>query len=65
MADPAAPIRPRRCPICGKPATQHDRPFCSPRCAEVDLGRWFGEAYRIPGAPPGPPKDDDDNDMTG
>ena len=25
------------------------RPFCSARCADVDLGRWFTEAYRIPG----------------
>ena len=58
---PAAPVRLRPCPICGKPATSRDRPFCSPRCAEIDLGRWFGEAYRIPAAP----KDDPDDDMTG
>jgi endogenous inhibitor of DNA gyrase (YacG/DUF329 family) len=51
----------RTCPICRKPSTARDRPFCSPRCAEVDLGRWFGEAYRIPG----PPKDADDDQMTG
>jgi endogenous inhibitor of DNA gyrase (YacG/DUF329 family) len=57
MADPA---RPRPCPICGKPATPRERPFCSARCAEIDLGRWFGETYRIPG-PPGDP----DDDMTG
>jgi endogenous inhibitor of DNA gyrase (YacG/DUF329 family) len=53
MADPrpAAPARQRRCPICGKQATPRDIPFCSPRCAEIDLGRWFGETYRIPAAP--------------
>ena len=28
------------------------RPFCSVRCADVDLGRWFGGAYAIPGPPP-------------
>jgi hypothetical protein len=28
-----------------------NRPFCSPRCADVDLGRWLGEQYRIPGPP--------------
>jgi uncharacterized protein len=39
---------PRPCPICGKPAVARYRPFCSKRCADVDLGRWFGEAYRIP-----------------
>lgn len=38
----------RPCPICRKPAVARYRPFCSKRCADVDLGRWFGEAYRIP-----------------
>lgn len=37
-----------RCPICGKPATTDYRPFCSRRCADVDLGRWLTEGYRIP-----------------
>lgn len=36
------------CPICGKPATPEYRPFCSRRCADVDLGRWLTEGYRIP-----------------
>jgi uncharacterized protein len=45
------------CPICGKPAVERTRPFCSLRCAEVDLGRWFGEGYRIP-AEPAPPPDE-------
>jgi hypothetical protein len=39
----------RRCPICRKPTVHRHRPFCSARCADVDLGRWFTEAYRIPG----------------
>ncbi len=40
------------CPICGKPAdTKRFRPFCSARCADVDLGRWFVGAYRVPGEP--------------
>jgi uncharacterized protein len=38
----------RPCPICGKPASARYRPFCSKRCADIDLGRWLGEAYRIP-----------------
>ena len=38
----------RRCPICGKPAQAQSRPFCSRRCADVDLSRWLGGAYRIP-----------------
>ena len=54
------------CPICGKPADPDYRPFCSRRCADVDLGRWLTEGYRIPAGsedqaedtPPdaGPPK---------
>ena len=41
-----APARP--CPICGKPASLADRPFCSPRCRSVDLNRWLTGAYAIP-----------------
>jgi hypothetical protein len=36
------------CPICGKPTVRDYRPFCSRRCADVDLGRWLTESYRIP-----------------
>ncbi|WP_135450906.1 MULTISPECIES: DNA gyrase inhibitor YacG [Tabrizicola] len=36
------------CPICGKPTAPAYRPFCSRRCADVDLGRWLTEGYRIP-----------------
>jgi endogenous inhibitor of DNA gyrase (YacG/DUF329 family) len=36
------------CPICGKPAASAYRPFCSRRCADIDLGRWFNESYRLP-----------------
>ena len=39
---------PAKCPICGQPSSTAYRPFCSRRCADVDLGRWFGGAYRIP-----------------
>ncbi len=44
MTEPGA----KGCPICGKPVMQDYRPFCSKRCADVDLGRWFGETYRVP-----------------
>ena len=37
-----------KCPICGKPATQSVWPFCSQRCANVDLGRWLTGVYRVP-----------------
>ncbi|MCG4259742.1 DNA gyrase inhibitor YacG [Acetobacter senegalensis] len=39
------------CPVCGKPTQQATRPFCSQRCADIDLGRWFTGQYRIPGPP--------------
>jgi len=43
------------CPTCGelaaspaKPGGKSPRPFCSRRCADIDLGRWFQERYAIP-----------------
>jgi len=39
---------PRPCPICGRPSVQQHRPFCSSRCADVDLHRWLGGQYAIP-----------------
>jgi uncharacterized protein len=36
------------CPICGKDSAATYRPFCSRRCADVDLGRWLNESYRVP-----------------
>ena len=48
--DTAAGQSRRRCPICRQPAQQRYRPFCSKRCADVDLGRWIGGDYRVPGA---------------
>mgnify|MGYP003645420990 CR=1 FL=1 len=38
-----------KCPECSKPVDQKFRPFCSKRCADVDLGRWFNEEYTLPG----------------
>jgi uncharacterized protein len=46
-----APRARATCPICGRPAVETLRPFCSRRCAEVDLGRWLTERYRIPADP--------------
>jgi len=48
--DPSKPAPRRaaaRCPICGKPASARNRPFCSSRCANIDLGRWLGGTYRV------------------
>ncbi len=37
--------------IAGRPDNPF-APFCSERCKLVDLGKWLGEEYRIPTAPP-------------
>jgi len=37
----------RSCPICGKPSSARHQPFCSPRCADIDLGRWLKGNYRV------------------
>ena len=41
-------IQAKPCPTCGAPAIHETRPFCSERCADIDLGRWFQGAYAIP-----------------
>ena len=38
----------RKCPICGRPAEADSRPFCSRRCADLDLQRWLSGRYAIP-----------------
>ena len=38
----------KACPICGKPQELMFRPFCSKRCADVDLHRWFSGVYAAP-----------------
>ncbi len=54
------------CPICGKPRHDQYRPFCSKRCADLDLGQWLRGGYTIAGpaeedeAGPPPPSNDDD-----
>ncbi|MBL8530690.1 MAG: DNA gyrase inhibitor YacG [Hyphomonadaceae bacterium] len=36
-----------KCVICGKPKDEKYKPFCSKRCADVDLNRWFSGKYVI------------------
>jgi len=36
------------CPICDKATSEEFRPFCSKRCADVDLAKWLGGNYAIP-----------------
>jgi endogenous inhibitor of DNA gyrase (YacG/DUF329 family) len=53
------------CPLCGKPMLERYKPFCSKRCADVDLHHWLSGKYAIPGGPsdedetPVPPKEFD------
>ena len=63
MVDPVR-LKPRRpCPICGKPSLQKFHPFCSARCAQVDLNRWLGGNYAITAVETEEPSDGDlDND---
>ena len=48
------------CPICGKSADAGYRPFCSRRCADVDLWRWLKGTYAIPGGQADADEDGDD-----
>jgi uncharacterized protein len=45
----AKPQNLKVCPICGKPTDERAKPFCSKRCADVDLHRWLSGSYAIPG----------------
>jgi len=47
--DPVTPLHngTGQCPICGKPSAARHRPFCSGRCADIDLGRWLKGNYRV------------------
>ena len=59
MVDNVVKLKPTRpCPVCGKPSTQAHHPFCSGRCADIDLNRWLSGAYVIPA---GPVAEDDDD----
>ncbi|HPG88291.1 MAG TPA: DNA gyrase inhibitor YacG [Hyphomicrobium sp.] len=57
MSDAASTGKARPCPICKSESVAAYKPFCSKRCADVDLGKWFAASYAIPGTP-----DDDDRE---
>ena len=68
MSEPDDPIIPlaaaagaARCPICSKPVVAAYHPFCSTRCARIDLGRWLNGSYRVETDEPA----DDSGDATG
>ncbi|QIK96829.1 DNA gyrase inhibitor YacG [Sphingomonas sp. HDW15A] len=45
------PKKPKDCPVCGKPPSAANQPFCSRGCKDRDLLKWLGDGYRIPGPP--------------
>ena len=51
--------RTARCPVCQSETSALYRPFCSKRCADIDLGRWLNGTYAIAG------REDDDDAETG
>jgi len=65
----AAKHRSRRkiktCPICRQPQAEAYRPFCSKACADLDLSRWLGGRYAIPGAQAGGAADEDEDEDQG
>ncbi len=53
-----------KCPICGRPSEPAVRPFCSRRCADIDLQRWLSDRYVVPAVegedgPPDEPSHED------
>ncbi len=66
MSEPR-PEKTRLCAVCGKPQDAAFRPFCSKRCADLDLGKWLKGTYVIPGDEPADPEgvgtesDDEEN----
>lgn len=44
-------MKPKKCPICEARLVKSEfKPFCSKRCADIDLSRWLKGGYAIPGA---------------
>lgn len=57
-----------RCPICERYFETTDStamPFCSPRCKQIDLGRWLGEKYSVPVEPADDDEDESPRDRRG
>lgn len=59
----ASPCR-AKCPICKSPTHETWRPFCSRRCADIDLSRWLGGTYAISGGNTDADEDGDDTRAT-
>jgi endogenous inhibitor of DNA gyrase (YacG/DUF329 family) len=48
MNEIARELSSARCPICGKARDEAFKPFCSKRCADIDLNRWLSGVYAVP-----------------
>ena len=57
--------RGRRCPICGRATVEEHRPFCSRRCADVDLNRWLSGIYVVPASEDAPGRRENDEEPDG
>ena len=51
------------CPICNSKTDPAERPFCSRRCAEIDLGRWLRGDYSLPGPAADPADPENEAEM--
>lgn len=58
MSEEQKQATPGKCVICGKPQEAKYKPFCSKRCADVDLNRWFSGKYAIPAVEDDEPEDE-------
>jgi uncharacterized protein len=58
MVEPIVLHKRKACAICKKPSHPKFHPFCSARCANVDLSRWLGGHYAIPAVEADEPEDD-------
>lgn len=54
------PVSVGKCVICGKQKDEQYKPFCSKRCADVDLNRWFSGGYALPAEEEGEADMDDE-----
>ena len=52
VTSPVNDNRSGNCPVCQKPAVAAHKPFCSPRCQDLDLGKWLNGSYAIPAVEP-------------
>ena len=50
------------CPVCHRASLKEFKPFCSKRCADEDLGKWFAGGYAVPGERVGANDDEEEEE---